>query len=292
MNSEQFGYLSDTNGIPLYAAFHAPAANVPSRAPVLVCPPLFEERKSAYAALRKLTLKLAAAGHPVLRFDHRGSGESGGSSAARRWPHLAEDAAAARQTLARLSGREDVVLLGLRLGATLTLLEAPRLGAKAVIALAPIVSGAAQVRLWKMRSKIRAELTDGESTAGQARSGTARAGGDAGGTVDFDGYDVHPAFFDDVAAIDLLKPPAHLACPALIVQISHRTDPAAESTQLAAALGAQAQLACLRLEPFWDKLDDVDTKPVDDMAVNWVSSYGVQVSGSGERSESNLKPAT
>lgn len=302
MSGEKFGYLTARDGVPLYAAYHgatqgdggavyhAPGGGQ-SGAPVLMCPPLFEERKSAYGALRKLALKLAAAGHAVLRFDYRGSGESGGDSATRRWAHLAEDLATVREALARMSGGRDVVLLGLRLGATLALQEAARANATAVVALAPIIAGSAQVRQWRMRSKIRAELTDGGTGVGITGVSPVSPGQDAHATLDFDGYEVHPGFFDDVAAIGLLKA-ASLACPALVVQISHRTDASSESAQLVSALGAKAKLECLRLEPFWEKLDDVDTTPVEDVVLNWVSGYRLQVSGSTDDGGSNLKLET
>jgi pimeloyl-ACP methyl ester carboxylesterase len=267
---DELGYIKAPDGTPLYVAYHAGG----DAAPVVIAPPLFEERKSAYAPLRRLAEKLAAAGHPVLRFDYRGSGESGGDPGARHWPHLAEDLAAARAAIVKLSGKDNVVLLGLRLGGTLVLQEALKGGVDAVIALAPIVSGAAQVRQWKMRTKIRAELTSAASGSGGAAAGSQ----DAGGPVDFDGYAVHPGFFDDVAAVDLVKSARPLACPGLIVQISHRTDPARESAQFVAALGAQAKLECLRLEPFWDKLDDVDTRPVEDIVVRTVAGFTFQVS--------------
>ena len=264
---EQFGYIKARDGSPVYAAYHAPA-QAEAACPILICPPLFEERKSAYAALRKLALRLALAGHAVMRFDYRGSGESGGSSATRRWVHLAEDAAEARETLARLSGRKEAVLLGLRLGATLALQEAAGAGAMAVAALAPILSGAAQVRQWKMRSKIRAELTDRTARGSQV---DAEHGQDARATLDFDGYEVHPGFFEDVTALDLVKAPPALRVPALVVQISHRVEPSNESKQFVSALGQKAKLACLRLEPFWDKLDDVDTAEVENIVGQWIA---------------------
>ncbi|MCY3018974.1 MAG: alpha/beta hydrolase [Planctomycetota bacterium] len=271
---DQLGYITAPDGSPLYAAYHAPVQGSPA-SPVLICAPLFEERKSAYGALRKLAGRLAAAGRPVLRFDYRGSGESGGSSAARRWSHMAEDLAAAREALTRISGAREVVLLGLRLGGTLALQEAlrgtagqARSGTAAVIALAPVSVGSHQVRQWKMRSQIRAELTTGGGTGVPPVAG----GQDAHATLDFDGYDVHPAFFDDVAAIDLHTAGA-LSCPALVVQISHRTEPAGDSTKLVAALGPQARLECLRLEPFWEKLDDVDTGPLEDIVLKQVPGF-------------------
>jgi pimeloyl-ACP methyl ester carboxylesterase len=284
----QLGYIKALDGSPLYAAYH-PAADVKSETsrqfPVVIAPPLFEERKSAYAPLRRLAEKLAAAGHATLRFDYRGSGESGGDPAKRRWSHLAEDLAVVRKTLARLSGKRDSVLLGLRMGATLALQETLRAGGEGVIALAPIVKGAAQVRLWKMRSKIRAEITsdtavpsplEGEGRREPTGSGTAGSMGERGvrgEVLDFDGYEVNPAFFDDVAAIDLTKDLARLSCSGLVMQLSHRPDAAPETSELMKILEGRAKLECVRLEPFWDKLDDVDTAPVERAVLTAVSGF-------------------
>jgi uncharacterized protein len=253
--TEQFGYIKALDGSPLFAAYHAPAPGGNERAlPVVIAPPLFEERKSAYGPLRRLANRLAGAGHAVMRFDYRGSGESGGEGAKRRLQHMAEDVAVVRKTLARMAGKRDAALVGLRLGGTLVLQETIRSGGEAVVALAPIVKGATQVRLWKMRSKIRAEMT----------AGAGPAGSDAAGTIDFDGFDVHPGFFDDVAGVDLVKDLAALSCSGRVIQISHRTEAAPENTQLVQTLGSRAKLECLRMEAFWDKLDDVDTTPLED----------------------------
>lgn len=260
------GYIEALDGSPLYAAYHPAEGEGPPKLPVVIAPPLFEERKSAYGTLNKLAGRLAAAGHPALRFDYRGSGESGGEPARRRWQHLAEDLATARQALADLARMRDAVLLGLRLGGTLVLQEATRAGGQAVIALAPVVSGVAQVRLWKMRSKIRAELTEPDSGVERASPPAVR------GTLDFDGYEVDPAFFDDVAAIDLRKDLGVLSCPGLIVQLSHRTEPSNESVALIGVLRSRAALECLRVEPFWDKVDDVDCSALEDSVMNFLRS--------------------
>src|SRR5260370_33876158 len=115
---EQFGYIKALDGSPLYAAYHAAeGSRHDTELPVVIVPPLFEERKSAFATLRKLAIELAAQGHPVMRFDYRGSGESGSSSAMRRWEHLEQDVATGRKTLASLSGKPDSALDGRRLGA-------------------------------------------------------------------------------------------------------------------------------------------------------------------------------
>ena len=92
-------------------------------------------------------------------------------------------------------------------------------------------------------------------------------------TIDFDGYDIHPGFFDDVAAVNLIKDLGRLSCPGLILQLSHRTDAAPETTQLMTTLGSRAKLECLRMEPFWDKLDDVDTGPMIERVVEFIGEY-------------------
>ena len=258
--TEQLGYIKAVDGSPLYAAWQ-PALMVNDRAlPVVIAPPLFEERKSSYAALRKLAMRLAENGHHVLRFDYRGSGESGGDSVKRRLQSMAEDVATARKTLARLSGRKDSALLGLRMGATVVLQESIRAGGEAVVALAPVIKGAAQVRFWRMRSKIRSELT-APSAEKETVSNT--------GVIDFDGYEVSQDFFDDIAAIDLVRDLGRLSCPGLHVQVSHRTDAAPETTALQTTLGSRAKLAVIRLDPFWDKLDDVDTLPLEEAVLTF-----------------------
>jgi pimeloyl-ACP methyl ester carboxylesterase len=264
--SETPGFFPARDGTPLYGVYHAPAGA--PRVAVLIAPGLLEERKSAYAALAGLARDLAGAGHPVLRFDFRGSGESGGEEGRRRWTHLAEDLVSAREALLRLSGRSAAALAGLRLGATLVLQEAARLAPSAVVALAPVLKGSTEVRLWRVRSKMRAELTgspapDGAPVA-QAVSLRGAAQPDRlrcfppGAALDLDGFTVAPEFLDDVARLDLTAHLAPLPAPALIVQVSHRETPMPEHERLVAALGPKAQLACVRLEPFWDRVDEVD----------------------------------
>jgi alpha/beta superfamily hydrolase len=257
---EQPGYFAGPHGTPLFGAYHAPERA--EGVPVLMAPALFEERKSAYAALAGLARKLASQGHPVLRFDYRGSGESGGASAGRRWRDLAADLAAAKEHLARWTGARAVALAGLRLGATLALSEAARLEAATVVALAPVAKGAAEVRLWRLRSKARAELTGNTQPAFGATVPP------ASNVLDLDGFEVAPEFLEDVAGLDLLAAPPRLTCPALILQVSHRQTPSPDYQRLAKTLGPLARLECLRLEPFWNRLDDVDTGALEER-IGW-----------------------
>jgi len=256
------GYFPTSDGIPLYGVYHCPElACAPSKPATVIAPALFEERKSAYAALTALARQLCQQGHAVLRFDFRGSGESGGTPEARRWAHLAVDFDAACTALKKLSGAEQVAAVGLRLGGTLVLQAAANLKLSKAAALAPVINGAAQVRLWKMRSRIRAELTAGALDSAVHAQPAAH--------IDFDGFHVGQDFFAEVAALDLTQLHA-LPCPSLLVQLSHRTAPAPESTALARTLGSSCHLAALRMEPFWDRLDDVDLRALHEAVVRFL----------------------
>jgi alpha-beta hydrolase superfamily lysophospholipase len=242
------GFFPASDSTPLCGVYHAPGGTTAKA--VVIAPPLFEERKSAYGAMVLLARGLAAAGCGVLRFDYRGSGESGGEGGQRRWNDLAGDLDAACAAVRKLSGCEKVALIGARLSATLILTEAARLKPERVVAIAPILKGATEVRLWRLRSKMRSEL-GGEAPPTSERT--------AEGALDLDGFPVHAGFFDDLQKIDLSSRPAPVECPTLLIQISHRENAAPDYERLASALGPQAQLACIKALPFWERVENADT---------------------------------
>lgn len=257
--TETPGYFPSTGGATLYGVHHAPDAA--SAVPALLAPSLFEERKSAYAALTRLARALCAAGHPVLRFDYRASGESCFDSARERtFADLGADLRAAAEALRKASGSEKLALVGLRWGASLALRHAVELKPERIVALAPVVAGKTEERRWRLRSKIRAELTTGEGTAPRNKGGE-------GGGYDFDGYALSAEFLAGAQALDLLAlGPA--PCPVRIVQLAVKAEPTAESRKLAEALGTQATLQALAMEAFWDRIDDVETEPLHDVVLS------------------------
>lgn len=266
------GFFPTGDGTPLYGVYHAPEARasrppgaaetaaVPARGhpartetaslqgAVVIAPPLFEERKSAYGALAQLARGLAAAGFGVFRFDYRGSGESGGDPGERRWQHLAEDLNVACAAARRLSGCDRLTLTGVRLSATLILTEAARLKPERVVAIAPILKGATEVRLWRLRSKMRSEL-GGEASPTSEKT--------AEGVVDLDGFPVHSGFFGDLQKVDL-SAAAPIECPVLLVQVSHRETPLPDYERLVSVLGPKVALACIKALPFWERVENAE----------------------------------
>jgi uncharacterized protein len=104
----------------LYGCYDPPNGQARD-AGVVLCYPVGHEYEACHRAFRQLAARLARRGFAVLRFDYYGSGDSAGdfeeASLARwRW-----DIEAAVSELRKRSGRSKVRLIGLRLGASLSL---------------------------------------------------------------------------------------------------------------------------------------------------------------------------
>ena len=117
---------------------------------VLILPPVGYAYWSAHRTLRVIGERLAGQGHTVLRIDYDGTGDSAGeqSDGGRLEAWRASVAAGAAEL--RELGCRRLVVVGARLGGTLGLLEGAAIGADAVLAWAPVVSGrryASEIRL-------------------------------------------------------------------------------------------------------------------------------------------------
>ena len=91
-----------------------------------------------------LARKLEGAGYAAMRFDYAGTGDSSGEIADFGVDAWVEDIEAAAEVLRQESGVTRIVLVGLRLGATLAALCAQRgrLRAAHVVLWDPVVDGA------------------------------------------------------------------------------------------------------------------------------------------------------
>lgn len=262
-NPETPGFLTAADGTPLHGIYHAPAGE--AKGVCVIAPPLFEERKSAYGGLTLLARALAERGFGAFRFDFRGSGESGGDAGQRRWNHLVEDLKTAGDAARQLAKDVPVTLIGTRLGGTLALAHSSAVNAKAVVAIAPVLKGATEVRLWRLRSKMRAELSGKENEQTNAPSTT------KGEILDLDGFPVAKSFFEDLKPVDLLGASQQAAIPTLVIQVSHREKASGEYERLQEQLGAPARLACIRALPFWERVDDADVSGIAECVLEFVT---------------------
>lgn len=180
MTPIQFG---DAGGARLFGLFHPPGE--PSGKAVLLCPPFGQESIRTHRLYRVLAERLARAGHAVLRFDYRGTGDSAGEDTDGTLTGWCDDLLAAHAELMRRSAATQVTWIGLRLGASLAITAAAKApsGLRRVVACEPIVDGAAYLALLRERhvaeiesvlslrprpSPVEVALADPESFKGEA----------------------------------------------------------------------------------------------------------------------------
>jgi pimeloyl-ACP methyl ester carboxylesterase len=134
---------------------------------VLVCPPLGHEYMCGYRALRHLSMRLADAGFPVLRFDHFGTGNSaGGPEDPSLVPAWHQGVSLAIDELRRLSGVERIVVVGLRFGATIaTAVAADRGDVDTLVLWSPCISGKSYVRQVRMLGLTNTERAEGQDSS-------------------------------------------------------------------------------------------------------------------------------
>ena len=139
--------LLEAAGHTCVAWWHPPAAGLARPLAVVLASSWGDEELAGYDAQRALAVALARAGLGTLRFDWPDTGDSSAATGAMTIADaLAAFDAAARRALA-LSGHERLAFVGRRLGALLAAHAALARGdVDALVALAPVASGAAFVR--------------------------------------------------------------------------------------------------------------------------------------------------
>ena len=115
----------------------------------VICYPWGHEYIFAHRALRYLSRQLAARGFSVLRFDYYGSGDSAGDESETRLSGSRKDIVSAIQELKEICDAKAVVLIGLRLGASLAAQIAAecRKDVAALVLWDPAVSGPEHLKL-------------------------------------------------------------------------------------------------------------------------------------------------
>jgi len=124
----------------------------PAGSGVLILAPIGYEYWSSHHSLRILAQRLAAAGHLVLRMDYEGTGDSAGDQWKPDRLAVWRDSARRGADELRAFGAERLTVLGVRLGATIALLDGHELGADLVAAWAPVTSGRRHARELKLLS--------------------------------------------------------------------------------------------------------------------------------------------
>lgn len=175
---------------------------------VLLCNSWGPEYLSAHHALRVLAQRLCAAGFDTLRFDYFGEGDSGGDTTDADLDGWKQDIATAVAELKAMSTAPRVVLLGLRLGASLAADVAPALASEIdrLVLWDPIVDGANYLTELDP-SVMQSRMEDRLFSPAQGRSAT----------TELRGHLVSSAFVKGLRAIDLCSDTKTLPAATLTV---------------------------------------------------------------------------
>lgn len=176
------------SGYNLCGWLHRPRQGGSSGTGILFCNPLGYEEICAHRAIRDLAEACAGQGFPALRFDYAGTGDSAGDATDPRqvegW--LASIEIAGR-TLRAETGATQIVLAGLRIGATLAALCASE-EVQGIIAMAPVIRPRAYLR----------ELRTLQAAGSPGMSGNA-------GGLEAGGFQFSEETLKSLGAIDLCK---------------------------------------------------------------------------------------
>ncbi|MDH5392239.1 MAG: alpha/beta hydrolase [Gammaproteobacteria bacterium] len=108
---------------------------------VLLCNSIGHEYIRSHRALKQLAIKLADMGYYVLRFDYNGVGDSSGDFDNVNLADWQDNIMLASEELRAISGQHKITVIGLRVGATLSLLSSEQCKFNSMILWDPVVSG-------------------------------------------------------------------------------------------------------------------------------------------------------
>lgn len=194
--------------------WYHPPAGAGARVGIVLCSALGTEMLCAHAGWRQLAIRLAAAGMPTLRFDYAGTGDSPGDDReADRLGVWSRGIDSAIESLRRGAGVERVIVVGLRLGATLAATVAARRDDIAgFAALAPVVSGRVHARELAMLARLN-----------RLRPDDAPPDADEIGGIGVNGFFVSDETLGAIKALDL-RSVARPAAEVLLVERENAVD--------------------------------------------------------------------
>lgn len=263
------------SGLPVYGMLYMPDSAVVGS--IVLCNPIFEERKSANRALVETARYLRNNGFAVLRFDYRGCGDSAGkfnNFSPEDWVADINNAADfLRQYVSNSKGM--VCLLGLRLGSALALNAAINdTKIDSLVLWEPVVSGQNYIEQELRKKLVKQMVTFGQSK--ETRSAILK-NLKQGREIDFDGYPVSPTLYRELCDIDMIRSANTFQKHVLIVHVTSRARPSKPICQLRDAFttAAEIKLQIIKQQPFWNLIGYVDCFLLISETEKWIKSFGV-----------------
>ena len=216
----------------------------------ILCPPFAEEEKSARRVLTLIAQNLEKRGEASLLFSFRGMGDSEGELQNASLTAWREDLHAAKTELQKRAPNAKIGVLGVRLGASLALLEAANLGATNLVLIEPLLSGRSFLMQQNAKKQIRAQLT-GETSNQKPENADFE---------DLDGWALGARMKTELAALNLSKETPIFGGKTAIFQVGPRAEIAPPLQNFAAQLNAQT--GAVVMPAFWNLIDYADPAPL------------------------------
>jgi alpha/beta superfamily hydrolase len=242
------------SGVGVLTSSHIPNGEI--RAGLIVCPGLFNDLAKNHRRETLLARALADRGIAALRFDYRGTGNSGADGFEATFESMVDDARRAAEHLTERARLDEVAFLGTRVGA--------------LVAAAAVERGDTPLALWEpvvdidryfrdcFRARLMSELK--RATSRDDKREDLLSVMQREGSVDVLGYPVRANLYESLRGRTVAGESGQHARPFLLVQFSRRPALRSEYEQLVAALesrGASVSARVFEREESWWFNEDV-----------------------------------
>jgi len=136
----EYQYIENGNK-KLYSVYYEPQGRDSKEVGIIMCYPIGQEYIRCHKLYVTLAKKIAEHGFHVLRFDYSGTGDSYGEFSSFSIEQAIEDIDLAVKELKEACGLKKIMLVGVRLGATLSLLYSQKAKIDGLILWNPIFDG-------------------------------------------------------------------------------------------------------------------------------------------------------
>ncbi len=230
MTAVEQPFFFSRGGRRIFGILHHAAVPADPPTAVVVCAPLFEEKLHAHRVLVQFARRAAAEGRHVLRFDYYGDGDSEGAFEDATLSSRLADIETAVDEARLVFGVRRVVLVGLRLGATLASAALPVLGRDTTAVLWAPVLDAGEYVYDLLRANLSTQLVTHKKILFSRGELVQQL--EAGRSVNVDGYEVSGELFREAQALRL--DPATWPEPGkvLVVHVAPDAQPPAEFDML------------------------------------------------------------
>ncbi|HWR97509.1 MAG TPA: alpha/beta fold hydrolase [Candidatus Methanoperedens sp.] len=231
----------------LYDAGHRPAQRG-----YVFCAPFAEEMLWSQRVFVSLARELCSRGFPVLRFDYAGTGDSEGDFQDSTMQGWLSDIGAAIDVLREECQVQSVVLLGLGLGATLAARKAEEEAlVRGLVLWQPVLSGPSYMKEI-LRTNITTQLAIWKEVRHKSEDLVRFLA--EGSTVNFDGYELSHALYEEISEVNLLDKPKTFSGRVLLVQVSRKPEQPNRQMQHLQSLYAKCELAVACEQFFWKEI--------------------------------------